>query len=236
MALALAYPFPVPSGSFLFRAEAALLPIAEADFEGRVPVLAYGSNRAPAQLQRKFAGVAGRDGEVPVTGARLMDYDVVFSAHITRYGAIAATLSHHPGVSVELALTWLTPGQLRRMHATEGGNYPFGRLRGADLTLLDGPEGRVEEVSLYLGRFGCLAEGGEALGLAAVPAAGRRLRALAQSEAQELLRRRYHRDETLSAAILANIADARRRARLNARLAAEALPVSAPHFQPEGPD
>ena len=78
LALAKSYPFPAPEGSYLFSGGEAG-PIAPADFAGRVPVLAHGSNRSPEQLRRKF----GTAAEIPVTYGWLADYDVVYSAHIT---------------------------------------------------------------------------------------------------------------------------------------------------------
>ena len=125
LALAKSYPFAAPGQSYLFRDGAAAPsdPALSAPelYDGRTAVIAHGSNRAPDQLLRKF----GAGAEIPVIRAWLADYDVVFSAHVTSYGSIAANLQHAPGVRACVFVTWLTAGQLTRMHETElgGENY-----------------------------------------------------------------------------------------------------------------
>src|SRR5918992_1771889 len=119
--LAKAYPFPAPSVSYLFR-DGQAHTIDEARFEGRVPVIAHGSNRSPEQLRRKFDRFSGAAGEIPVTLSWLDEYDIVYSAHITTYGSIASTLQHVPGCRARVAITWLNDAQLTRMHETEGKN------------------------------------------------------------------------------------------------------------------
>ncbi|RMD61532.1 MAG: hypothetical protein D6826_09675 [Alphaproteobacteria bacterium] len=235
--LAKSYPFAAPEGSYLFsNGKARPLAAASRDddpFAGRTPVIAHGSNRSPAQLRRKF----GRDGEIPVTRAWLADYDVVYSAHVTRYGSVAANLHHVPGVRVAVFVTWLNAAQLARMHETElgGENYRFGRLSGIDLVVEAGGEAMpaLDEAWVYLSTRGCLAIEGAPVGLAAVAAHGRPHRALDQEALLSWLWRRHrHRpDLGLDGFILENIRNAGRRAALTATLAAEAMPMAAPHFR-----
>lgn len=232
LALAKGYPFAAPSDSFVF-AEGEIRPIDEAGFNARRPVLAHGSNRAPAQLARKFGHLTEDDGTVPVTRAWLRDYDVVYAAHVTRYGAVASTLQHAPGCAAAVAVTWLTGAQLDRMHETEGvGSYAYGRLAAVELRLEAGPSARLEEVALYLGRHGCLAIEGAAVGLAAVPSRNRRHRALHQEEVQAWLRDRHRPGQDLDEMILEHIEAPEARRRLAERLQAEALAPAAPHFRP----
>ena len=105
LALAKGYPFAAPEGSYLLQ-DGAARPLETPGpevFAGRTPVIAHGSNRAPEQLRRKF----GAGAQIPVTRAWLSDYDVVYSAHVTMYGAIAANLQHAPGVRARtLSLGW----------------------------------------------------------------------------------------------------------------------------------
>ncbi len=231
LALAKGYPFAAPSGSYLFD-EGEIRPIDEAGFAARRPVLAHGSNRAPEQLARKFGHFGGEDAAVPVTRAWLQDYDVVYAAHITRYGAVSSTLQHAPGCAAALAVTWLTEAQLRRMHETEGvGGYAYGRLAAVEVRLEAGPKDRLDEVELYLGRHGCLAIEGAAVGLAAVPSRNRRHRALHQEEVQAWLRDRHRPDQDLDEMILRHVADPEERRRLAKSLQAEALAPATPHFQ-----
>lgn len=247
LTLAKSYPFAAPGRPYLFRAGRAE-PLDAAgsralDFSGRVPVIAHGSNRAPDQLARKF----GTEAEIPVSRALLADYDVVYSAHVTRYGSIAANLQHAPGVRAEVYVTWLDEAQLARMHETElgtpatgPGNYRYGRLEGIALELEAGPAERLDAAFVYLSRRGCLADddkadpdapGARPLGLAEIAAQGRTHRALGQREVLGLVHRRFHPDRPLDPLILETVRDAALRAGLIERLGAGALPVSAPHFR-----
>jgi len=227
LALAKSYPYPAPAGSYLFsKGEAG--PIIEADFAGRVPVLAHGSNRSPAQLKRKF----GTAAEIPVSYGWLADYDVVYSAHITQYGAVASTLQHRPGMRVRLAVTWLDDAQLARMHETEGpSNYAFGRLAGIALRVDHGPAADYAEAFVYLGRNGCLDLEDGPVGLAAVVAEGRGHRAHHQEEALDLVRGRHRPEASLDQMILEAVRHADRRQALTAEMKARAIPVAAPHFE-----
>ena len=232
LALAKGYPFGAPPDSFVF-AEGEIRPIDGAGFGARRPVLAHGSNRAPAQLARKFGHLTADDGTVPVTRAWLRDYDVVYAAHITRYGAVSSTLQHAPGCEAAVAVTWLTEAQLGRMHETEGaGNYAYGQLAAVELRLEAGPSSQLDEVALYLGRHGCLAIEGAAVGLAAVPSRNRRHRALHQEEVQAWLRDRHRPGQDLDEMILRHVAEPETRQRLAKSLQAEALAPTAPHFRP----
>lgn len=231
--LAKSYPFEAPDASYLFRGGAAW-PLAQAAahgglFAGRAPVIAHGSNRAPAQLRRKFGDAA----EIPVSRGWLCDYDVVYSAHVTQYGAIAANLRHAPGACVEVFVTWLSEAQLARMHETElgGENYAYGRLERIELALEAGPAERIAEAYVYLSTRGCLANGGGPVALAAVAARGRAHGALHQEEALALVRDRHRPDMDLDALILQNIRDRARRRALIAEMGETAIPAAAPHFR-----
>ncbi|WP_446917182.1 hypothetical protein, partial [Klebsiella pneumoniae] len=76
----------------------------------RVAVIAYGSNRSPEQLARKY-----RDWPtgtvIPVARARLDGFDAVHSCHFTRYGSMPAMLHPAPGVTVDISVVWLTAAQ-----------------------------------------------------------------------------------------------------------------------------
>jgi len=229
LALAKGYPYPAPERSYLF-VHGEPRPIDEADFRGRTPVLGHGSNRAPSQLARKFRAFQGRDAEIPVTFAWLDDYDVVYSAHVTTYGAIASTLQAVPGCRVRVALTWLDDRQLERMHETEG-HYGFGRLQGARVRHEAGPHAAGDAVMMYLSDHGCLLHDSAPVGLAAVPAEGRRHPALHQEDALALVRDRLAAGADLDRFILESIADPELRWRRIQALRAHAQPTHVPHFQ-----
>ncbi len=233
LALAKSYPFPTPGGSYLFRdgiAQALESGTSHATiFAGRHAVIGHGSNRSPEQLHRKFgAGV-----EIPVSRAWLSDYDVVYSAHVTQYGSIAANLQHSPGASAEVYVNWLTEAQLARMHETEmgGENYYYGRLGGVSLGLEAGPVADLGEVNVYLSTRGCLARDGAPLGLAAAASKDRPHAALDQVGALDLVRRRHRPERDLDHHILETIRDPAGRKVLVAEMMAQALPAKAPHFE-----
>ena len=233
LAFAKSYPFATPGRSYLFRDGAARpleAGVAEAAlFAGRAPVIGHGSNRSPDQVRRKF----GEDAEIPVSRAWLADYDVVYSAHVTQYGAIAANLHRAPGVTAEVYVNWLSEAQLARMHATElaGENYDYGRLAGIALALEAGPRAGLSEAFVYLSTRGCLRGGAWPLGLAAVAAQGRPHDALHQEAAIALVRDRHRPGRDLDAHILETITNAQGRTALIAEMQQNAIPADAPHFE-----
>lgn len=233
LALATGYPFAIPDRSYLFENGVALPLPAEVDYRDRQPVLAIGSNQSPEQLARKFDPRRGPQ-RIPVTRAWLADHDVVFAAHVTRYGAIPANLHAVPGMRVRLAVTWLDPGQLEAMHRTEigGGNYHYARLDGIRLELdHPGPGGisRLDRVTAYLSPFGFLAHDGQPLGLAALQAEGRPHPAVTVAEALDHLRRRAQDERDLEEFILAAMDDEAIRRRLTALIRETALPATHGH-------
>jgi hypothetical protein len=87
----------------------------------RQPVLAYGSNRSPAQLVSKF-GSGEVEPVIPVVRAELVGQSVVFSAAAAWYGSIPAALVVDRGATTEVAVTFLDDEQLAIMDETEGGH------------------------------------------------------------------------------------------------------------------
>ena len=199
---ALGYPYGAPSGPFVQLGHQTLSPAEiEIDREERIPVLAYGSNAAPKVLSRKLAL---SDQPVLVVPARLRDFDVVYSAHISPYGAIPATLQRSPGTEVRVHVIYMTPAQIGVISATEP-NYEPELLEGIDCQLEDGEE--LSEVSAYVSRHGCLLADNSELALAAIAASGRTLPAIAEPEAMELVRSWLCPDIDLETFVLANVTD-----------------------------
>ena len=235
--LAKGYPYAAPGGSYLYRdgdTQPLTGPLDRALTAGRVPVIAHGSNRAPEQVHRKFGHLTGEDSVIPVTRAQLHDHDVVFSAHMTRYGSVSATLHEAPGTRVEIYVTWLTEHQVERMHETEigAGNYGYGRIGGLSLAIEQGPA--LDEAFVYLSVHGCLADPDKPaapLALAAVPAEDRVHRAVGQEDALAVLHRQHHPELDFDAMILSNIKNLEQRRRLVDALQATAVPWSVPGFE-----
>ena len=183
----------------------------------RIALVGYGSNAAPSQLRRKLA--AHEPGwAVPVAPARLLGVDAVFSAHITRYGAIPATLHPSRGTAIDAVVTLLSPRQAELVRASEGGNYDLVPLDPGRLELPDGL-GLPRTVHAYLSRHGALAIDGGPVALRAVPSRGRTLPEA--TEAQMLARAAAELTPggSVRALVLECVADPGRRRRRVAELA-----------------
>jgi hypothetical protein len=191
--------------------------------EGRWPVLAVGSNRSPEQLARKFNGTGLEP--IAVQYARLEDFDVVYAAHISRYGAVPAMLQHAPGVQVKLAVTWLDDDQLQVMHETEG-NYHFGEIEQIKMTMEFGDP--LDSVFLYVGRQGSLSIDGEPTGLEAVIAADRPYGSATTADMLETLRQRLGAQEDPDAFVHRLAHDDQFRDAIIGIIGAKALPFAYP--------
>lgn len=170
---ALEYPYAVPEASYLYRdGEARELPADAPDLADRTPLLSYGANAAPAALARKLAPLP--EVEMPVLRAELEGFDVVYSAHVSPYGAVPATLHESPGTTAPVFLIHPTAEQLALLTASEP-NY--------DLVEVDG-------IAAFRSKHGCLSLDGSPVALAAVRAAGRALPELDEPAILERVRAR----------------------------------------------
>ncbi len=120
-----------------------------------INIVAYGSNRSPEQLRRKFPH------NVPVISKKisLKDHDVVRSAHFTSYASIPATVISSPGSTAHLFLQRYPAVALERLHGSEalGRNYEFLKI---DKKLMDI---KVQgEVFIYKSLHGVLKLNGKA--------------------------------------------------------------------------
>jgi hypothetical protein len=219
------YPYPLPDRSYTWRGGDVQAFDPELT-KGRIPVLAVGSNQAPAQLTRKFG--LDTDAMIPVQRCTLKDFDVVYSAHISSYGAVPAMLQSAPGAEVTLFVNWLSDDQLPVMHKTELGaeNYHYGRLDGVDLVLED-EGGVLESVHGYISRRGHVFHEEDAVALAKVPARNRRWKALTTAEMLERVHARLAPQHELEEFILRLIADAAFRRGCIAALSADAVAFGA---------
>jgi hypothetical protein len=184
LARAVAYPYEAPLRSFVQHgAETRGLPPEGLDLAGREPLLSYGANASPAVLTRKLAALA--EVPLPVLRGELDDFDVVYSAHLSPYGAVPSTLQRSPGTGVPVFFAFPTPGQLELLSATEP-NYELRRLGSlrAEAELV----GEITAASAYISHHGCLVLDGAEVALAAVVAAERRFPALGEVEVLERIR------------------------------------------------
>jgi hypothetical protein len=152
---ALEYPYATPDRSYLYLdGEAHELPEGP-DLAGRTPLLSYGANSAPEALARKLAALPGV--EMPVVQSRLDGFDVVYSAHVSPYGAVPATLHESPGTTAPVFVLHPTAEQRALLTASEP-NY--------DLVEVDG-------IAAFRSKHGCLHLNGSPVALTAVRSEGR---------------------------------------------------------------
>lgn len=203
IAHAKSYPFPAPDHCFLYEAGSWRRLDGAFERQGRVPVLAAGSNQSPAQLVRKYGHLADV-GPIPAQRGRLADFDVVYAAHLTAYGSVPATFQHSPGTATTVFVLWLDERQLARMHETEG-NYTYDHLAGISVTLDTG--GVLDEAYAYSSKVGCLCHAGGCVSLKEIRADGRRFPALGQVEMLTAVRDRLAPGTPLDDFIRAHLDD-----------------------------
>jgi hypothetical protein len=168
---ALAYPYDPPARSFVQIGDRTLpVPPEGIDVAGRRALLAYGANAAPEALTRKLAHLP--PAPIPVLRVSLGGWDVVYSAHVTRYGAVPAAVVASPGTVASVHLVFPTDEQLAAITMTEGQNYRLEQLADFTAELEIGGEG-PREIDAFIGVHGPLLSSGSPVALAAIPARGR---------------------------------------------------------------
>ena len=186
---ALAYPYATPDRSYLYRAgEAHALPEDGPELAGRTPLLSYGANSAPEALARKLAALPGVG--LPVLRAELENFDVVYSAHVSPYGAVPATLIESPGTTAPVFVLHPTVEQRALLTASEP-NYNLVEVSG---------------MAAYRSKHGCLLLDGTPVALAAIRSSGRTLPALDEPEILERVRAHLEPDLSLEEFVSACIA------------------------------
>jgi hypothetical protein len=168
---ALAYPYDPPRGDFVQVGERTLaVPPEKIDVDGRRALLAYGANASPEALTRKLAHLRPR----PIAALRvsLSGWDVVYSAHVTRYGAVPAAVVPSPGTVASVHLVFPDDEQLAALAATEGQNYRLEQLADFSAELEIGG-GAPREIDAFISVHGPLLLDGSPVALAAIPARDR---------------------------------------------------------------
>lgn len=156
---------------------------------------------------------------------RLRGFDVVYSAHLSPYGAVPGTLWPSAGTDVDVHVLHVSVEQVATLRATEP-NYELRRLGGLDLVLDgDGPAraAATDALDAFVSRHGALAIAGAPVALAAVRARGRALDELGEEAVLALVRDRLAPGVDLDAFVRAGVADPALQARRTAVLRADAL-------------
>jgi hypothetical protein len=199
---ALGYPYATPERSYLYlEGRAAELPPDGPDLAGRTPLLSYGANAAPEALALKLASLSGL--EMPVLRAALEGFDVAYSAHVSPYGAVPATLVESAGTTAPVFVVYPNAEQLGLLTELEL-NYDLVTLTGVTCRLEDGSA--PSELRAYRSKHGPLSLEDSAVALAAIRAAGRVLPELDQPAMLDRVRARLEPQLDLEAFILDCIA------------------------------
>jgi hypothetical protein len=200
---ALAYPYDPPAGSFVQVGDRTLpVPPEAIDVEGRRALLAYGANASPEALTRKLAALPPRP--IPVLRVALSGWDVVYSAHVTRYGAVPAAVVASPGTVASVHLVFPDDEQLAALAVTEGQNYRLERLTDFTAELAIGGEG-PSEIDAFISVHGPLLLAGSPVALAAIPARGRLFPELATAAMIDHVRAAIHPELSLTEFVLHHV-------------------------------
>lgn len=170
-------------------------------WEDRTPVVAWGSNGSAEQLTRKFQ--AKKDPTIiPVIHGKLKDFTVVYSAHFSPYGSIAATPQYTLGTSSIVFVTFLSSEQIDKMHGTEK-NYTFRKFDKVSLYLDNGMI--LDTAYAYVSRHGCLSFRGKNIALSSIPCSETPFPRMAEEEVLALARDLIAPDKELDEFIYENI-------------------------------
>jgi hypothetical protein len=167
---ALRYPYATPERSYLYQGGRATELPADFDRSGRAPLLSYGANAAPEALALKLAPLPGQP--LPAVRSKLCDFDVVYSAHVSPYGAVPATLLESPGTIAPVFVLHPTAEQRALLTATEL-NYDLVEVSG---------------LAAYRSKHGCLKLDGSPVALAAIRSRDRTLPELDERAVLERVR------------------------------------------------
>lgn len=203
---------------------ASCAPLARDD-RGWTITIASGSNGAPEQLQRKFADLLDGHAIIVLEG-RIANFACVYSAHLSSYGAVPATLWPMPGVSTPVAAVILPDALIERMDETEtiGVSYGFfelppGSFRHAGVDRFGAPR-------TYLSLHGGLLIDGGLAALAAAPIEGAAaLPAIFEADALEAVRRGHGGYATVADMVRAVVADEAARAEVISSMQSRPVPV-----------
>ena len=226
------YPYNLPKASYLLFEGKVVTERGYAvnDMDKRTPVLAYGSNAAPEQLKRKYAKTLGKE-LIPVFKVILPGFDVVYSARLSRYGAIPAMLAPSKGTVLETFVTYLTARQLRIMHKTEvsGTAHQFGELRG--LNAMVDRVGVAERLHVYRSQAGALARDGGMVAYEEVSAQNRKFLAVPHPEMLAMVHRDLDGAGDLDDFIIKVTGDDEARFDFSATLRETAIPIRLPRYR-----
>ncbi len=152
----LSYPGLIPSFSYVLTGPRSLVrvtSVSSLELAGRQPVIAVGSNAAPAQLARKFSPLGSLGFGVPVLRAVAQGLRILPSAHLGVHGYVASAPAAGPDEAA-VFVTFLDPAQLVRLDETEP-NYV--RVAWAGVRLAETGQW-LDGCDIYLSRHGVITD------------------------------------------------------------------------------
>lgn len=153
------------------------------DLNNSYVVLAYGSNSSFEQLKRKFENI--ENVFIPVLKCKIKGIDVVYSGHITKYGALPATIQGSTDTIVEVSVTLLSEKFLQIMHKTEslGSAYNFVELNNIELIIDNNYQ--LNNVYSYISIAGCFELDKSIVGLSSIKGINRKSKLMSEEEVLE---------------------------------------------------
>jgi hypothetical protein len=109
-----------------------------------LPVLAARSNASPEQLGRKLAGNC--DFAIPLLHGHVRGWSSVYSGHVTRYGAVPATLFQDTHATTRLHCLLIPRRLLRIFNESEGPQYKLQTLPGVSFFTVGLETGEQTEI------------------------------------------------------------------------------------------
>jgi hypothetical protein len=143
----------------------------------RYAVLAVGSNACPGRLEEKFID-KDHDAIIVIKGW-IADVDSIYSACLTDYGGLPATITEAPGTEIAIWLTLLTHAQLTIMNASEGLGDDYSLVSVASPVRVG--LAKIENIYAYFDRRALVLEG-EKVRIGAFPAQNSNLRSLTEKQ------------------------------------------------------
>lgn len=155
----LSYPGALPDRPVLLRGDRFVeLDLGSLDTDGRLAVLAVGSNAGRARLAEKLAHLPGHQ-VVPVIPCGVEGAAVAFCPFVASYGSIPYTAVAGAGLACTTYVQYLDEQQLAVIDASEQPGYRRDLLTGVRVAL---PSGDVlHEAWAYVCEQGAIAERGE---------------------------------------------------------------------------
>jgi hypothetical protein len=127
-----------------------------APMNDRYPILAIGSNAAPAQLRHKFGVAPGVSDVVPLTRAEVRGLGVGHSAHVSKAGYIPyVPITGSQETGQHLFVLWLDLKQTTCIDRTEPNYHPT-VIPSEDFPMTLESGETLNQYALYQGRWGAL--------------------------------------------------------------------------------